>query len=355
MPPTISTPRCHLHRSLHYRCLNHSANTSRRLPLHHQPTIDTTATSPPPRHHLHTEHHTTISATTHVRDHHGCHHLHATTFTPSSQPTSPPTSSPPPFHCGLAAVPPTTTISLPIFYKFGWLKHFKTLSLDKLRSPNFDLFSDKEEHSEEEVTEAMAETIEQYMSKTRSDYGSGVARPKIEDKDNFELKGQFVKELCDNTISGSDHEDANEHIEKVIEIVDLFHIPNITIGQVMLRAFPMRWSCFIMDWMFQLDKFLIPRGAKPSMTATDAKVAIQEMAEYSQKWHNGTSRIISTNTSDGLAAIEAQLNNLGREINKVNEKVYAAQVGCEQYKSPHYIKDCPLKEEGKTLEEAYYT
>ncbi|GKD29946.1 hypothetical protein Tco_1240724 [Tanacetum coccineum] len=63
----------------------------------------------------------------------------------------------------------------------------------------------------------------------------------------------------------------------------------------------------------------------------------------------------STETSDGLAAIQAQLNNLGREIKKVNEKVYAAQVGCEKCKGPHYTKDYPLKEEGKTLEEAYYT
>ncbi|GJQ91388.1 mitochondrial proton/calcium exchanger protein-like protein isoform X1 [Tanacetum coccineum] len=53
------------------------------------------------------------------------------------------------------------------------------------------------------------------------------------------------------------------------------------------------------------------------------------MAEYSQKWNNRTSRTRSTETSDGLAAIQAQLNNLGREIMKVNEKVYAAQVGCE--------------------------
>ncbi|GKC80171.1 hypothetical protein Tco_1130945, partial [Tanacetum coccineum] len=67
-------------------------------------------------------------------------------------------------------------------------------------------------------------------------------------------------------------------------------------------------------------------------TAEDAKKAIQEMVEYSQKWHNGTSRGRSTETSDGLAAIQAQLNNLGREIKKVNEKVYAAQVGCEQCK-----------------------
>ncbi|GJY42390.1 hypothetical protein Tco_0429660, partial [Tanacetum coccineum] len=46
-----------------------------------------------------------------------------------------------------------------------------------------------------------------------------VWRGLTEDKDNFELKGQFIKELRTNTFSGSDHEDANEHIEKVLEIV----------------------------------------------------------------------------------------------------------------------------------------
>ncbi|GJY90426.1 hypothetical protein Tco_0505622 [Tanacetum coccineum] len=178
--------------------------------------------------------------------------------------------------------------------------------------------------------ETMAKTMEQYISKTRADYGSGVAKPKIKDKDNFELKGQFLKELCDNTFSGSDHKDANEHIEN--EVVLFYNGLDVPTRQI-------------------LDS----RGAIPSKTVADAKVAIQEMAEYSQKWHNGTSRTRSTETSDGLAAIQAQLNNLGREIKKVNEKVYAAQVGCEQCKGPHYTKDCPLKEEGKTLEEAYYT
>ncbi|GKD38473.1 hypothetical protein Tco_1258680, partial [Tanacetum coccineum] len=79
------------------------------------------------------------------------------------------------------------------------------------------------------------------------------------------------------------------------------------------------------------------------------------MAEFSQKWHNGTSsKSRSTKTSDGLAAIQAQLNNLGREIKKVNKKVYVAQVGCQLCKGPHYTKDCLQKEEGKTIEEAYY-
>ncbi|GJS95096.1 hypothetical protein Tco_0802064 [Tanacetum coccineum] len=58
-------------------------------------------------------------------------------------------------------------------------KLFKTLSLDESRSPVSDIFFDLEENSEEEVAETMARTMEQYMSKTRADYGSRIARPKI--------------------------------------------------------------------------------------------------------------------------------------------------------------------------------
>ncbi|GKA15139.1 putative reverse transcriptase domain-containing protein [Tanacetum coccineum] len=222
-------------------------------------------------------------------------------------------------------------------------RHFKTLSLDELRSPDFNLLSDQE-YSEEEVAETMAETMEQYMSKTRADYGSGVARPKIEDKDNFELK-----------------------------IVDLFHIPNITIDQVMLRSFPMsltgaasRWlrnkpTDSITTWEDLKTKFL-SKYCPPARTAkkmVEINNFQQEPDEnLCQAWERFKELLMksrSTETSDELAAIQAQINNLGREIKKVNEKVYAAQVGCKQCKGPHYTKDFPLKEEGKTLEEAYYT
>ncbi|GKE88008.1 hypothetical protein Tco_1565483, partial [Tanacetum coccineum] len=185
-------------------------------------------------------------------------------------------------------------------------RHFKSLSLDKLRLPNFNLFSDQE-YSEEEEAEAMAETMEQYMSKTRTDYGSGVARPKIKEKDSFELKGQFLKELRENTFSGSDNEDANEHIEKVLKIVDLIHVPNITEDQLMLRVFPISLiGAEVILFYNGLDvptrQILDSRGAVLTNTAADAKKAIQEMAEYSQKWHNGKSKGRSTETSDGLEA-----------------------------------------------------
>ncbi|GJT39889.1 hypothetical protein Tco_0939754 [Tanacetum coccineum] len=97
-------------------------------------------------------------------------------------------------------------------------KHFKTLSLGESRSPDFDLFSDQEEYSKEEVAETMAETMEQYMSKNRADYGSRIARPKI---------------------------------------VDLFHIPNITIDQMMLRAFPMSLTGAVNHWLTNTPSGLI--------------------------------------------------------------------------------------------------
>ncbi|GJU94540.1 hypothetical protein Tco_1319296 [Tanacetum coccineum] len=257
-------------------------------------------------------------------------------------------------------------------------RHFKTLSLDELRSPDFNLLSDQE-YSEEEDAEAMVETMEQYMSKTRTDYGSRVSRPKIDNKDQFELKGQSLKELRENTFSGSDNKDANEHIEKVLEIVDLFHVPNITIDQLMLRVFPIslngaasRWlrnepTGSIKTWEDLKTKFL-NKYCPPGRTAKkmeEIKNFQQEPDEtLYQAWERFKELLMKcpkhylTEMQEvilSIIAIQAQLNNLEREIKKVNEKVYAAQVGCEQCKGPHYTKDCPQKEEGKILKEAYYT
>ncbi|GKA51880.1 hypothetical protein Tco_0745076 [Tanacetum coccineum] len=187
--------------------------------------------------------------------------------------------------------------------------------------------------------------MEQYMSKTRGDYGSGITRPKIDGNVNFELKGQFLKELRDNTFSSLEHEDANETqnkrgevkkirmeelnpcINKVSEIVCLFHNPNKTQEQIMLRAFP-EVILFYNGLDVPTRQILDSKGVIPSKTATDAKVAIQKMAELN--------------------------STVSGEIKKVNEKVYAAQVACELCKGPHYIKDSPLKEEGKTLKERYF-
>ncbi|GJT42099.1 hypothetical protein Tco_0941964 [Tanacetum coccineum] len=121
-------------------------------------------------------------------------------------------------------------------------------------------------------------TMEEYMTKTREGYGSGISRPKIDENDQFELKGQFLKELHNNTFSGLDNEDVNEHIEKVLEIVDLFHIPNITQDQVMLRVFPMSLTRVASRWLRNeptgsfttweiLKEYFLSKYCPPSRTA----------------------------------------------------------------------------------------
>ncbi|GJV96290.1 retrovirus-related pol polyprotein from transposon TNT 1-94 [Tanacetum coccineum] len=188
-----------------------------------------------------------------------------------------------------------------------------------------------------------------------------VARPKIEDNDNFKLKGQFLKELRTNTFSGSDHEDANEHIEKVLEIVNLLYIPNITIDQVMLRAFPMsltgavsRWlrnkpTGSITTWGGLKTKFL-NKYCPPARTAKKMEEINNFQQEPDENLYQTCERfkeILMKCPQHYLTemqevkkcwklmtdwqAIQAQLNNLGKEIKKVNEKVYDVQVGCEQW------------------------
>ncbi|GJV35686.1 retrovirus-related pol polyprotein from transposon TNT 1-94 [Tanacetum coccineum] len=173
-------------------------------------------------------------------------------------------------------------------------------------------------------------TVEEYMMRTRVDYGSGVARPK------FELKGQFLKELREHTFSRSENEDANEHIKRVLRIVDLFTTPNVTPYQHMLCVYPITLTGATSRWLrnepagsiatweilkenilskyyppsrtakkmeeinnFQQDmqevilfykgldvptrQILDSKGALPKMNAADAKKVIQEMADHSHK------------------------------------------------------------------------
>ncbi|GJZ33824.1 hypothetical protein Tco_0579260 [Tanacetum coccineum] len=80
------------------------------------------------------------------------------------------------------------------------------------------------------------------------------------------------------------------------------------------------------------------------------------MADHSQKWHDRSSsrNIESSSNSEGIAAIVNKLENLGRDMKKLKENVYAIQVGCQICKGAHLYKDCPLNEEIKSVEEVKY-
>ncbi|GJZ64482.1 hypothetical protein Tco_0620903 [Tanacetum coccineum] len=181
---------------------------------------------------------------------------------------------------------------------------FETPGLVESSLPEFDLFSNIKGHSEEEeTTEIMMEIMEQYMSMTSGNYG------------------------------GSEHEDVNEHIIKVLKIVDLFHIPEI------------------------LDL----KGVVPIKTAADAKVAIQEMAEYSQKWHNKTS---SKSRSTNIAKISrnrSKPDNHGHGNGIECAKARRMLSKLRLWSDANYAKDHTTqrtvysKKRGKLLKRLYYT
>ncbi|GJW95977.1 hypothetical protein Tco_0175649 [Tanacetum coccineum] len=126
-------------------------------------------------------------------------------------------------------------------------KLFKTTSIDYSSSPEFDLFSDLED------------------------------QPKIDEKARCELKGQFLKELHDNAFSGTNGEDAVEHIEKFLKIVDSLSIANVTHDQLRLGIFPIllvgaasKWLMDELDnsittWV-DLTKIFIRKYYPPSRT-----------------------------------------------------------------------------------------
>ncbi|GJZ79603.1 uncharacterized mitochondrial protein-like protein [Tanacetum coccineum] len=163
------------------------------------------------------------------------------------------------------------------------------------------------------------------------------------------MKGQFLKELRENTFSGSDNNDANEHIEKVLEIVDLFHVPNITVDQLILRVFPISLTGAASCWLRN----------KPTGSI--------------KTWEDLKTKFLNKYCPPGRTTKKMEeINNFQQELDETLFQAWERfkeflikfpqycltemqEVGCEQCKGPHYTKDCKQKEEGKTLEEAYYT
>ncbi|GKA12623.1 hypothetical protein Tco_0692169, partial [Tanacetum coccineum] len=103
-------------------------------------------------------------------------------------------------------------------------------------------------------------------------------------------------------------------------------------------------------------QLLDSQGLIPGMTPAQALTAIQTMADHSQKWHDGSfsRNIESSSNSEGIASIVNKLENLGRDMKKLKENVYAVQVGCQICEGAHLDKDRPLNEEVKRVEEDKY-
>nr|GEY07825.1 hypothetical protein [Tanacetum cinerariifolium] len=89
----------------------------------------------------------------------------------------------------------------------------------------YDSSADHEGLIKEVITETMTDsTLEEY--KTRGDYYSSITKMMINGKAAYELKGKFLDDLRNKAFSGIIGEDAVEHIEHFLKIVDPLYLPN---------------------------------------------------------------------------------------------------------------------------------
>nr|GFB40753.1 hypothetical protein [Tanacetum cinerariifolium] len=63
---------------------------------------------------------------------------------------------------------------------------------------------------------------------------------------------------------------------------------------------------------------------------------------------------MTSDSSEGIAAITNKLDIIGRDMKKLKENVHAIQVGRENYGGDYLNKECPLSEEVKSIEEVKY-
>ncbi|GJX47627.1 hypothetical protein Tco_0272817, partial [Tanacetum coccineum] len=82
-------------------------------------------------------------------------------------------------------------------------------------------------HPIEQVIEVMAEiktemTMEEFVTKDRSDNYSGITRITVNGKHACELKGKFLDDLRDNAFCGTNEEDANGNNDDKQEIFEVF-------------------------------------------------------------------------------------------------------------------------------------
>nr|GEU48804.1 hypothetical protein [Tanacetum cinerariifolium] len=197
----------------------------------------------------------------------------------------------------------------------------------------------------------------------------GMVKPEIRGNVNFEIKSQFMQELREETFSGNKNEDAHDHVDQVLSIVDRLTPGVVNTWDLLKKAFIQRYCPpsksakrleEIYNFKREINESLYQAWERFNdllykMTPTQALTAIQTMANHFQKWHDGIlSRSLSSSNTNGLVAIVSKLDNLGRDMKKLKENVHAIQVGCQICEGPHLDKECSLNEEVKKVKEAKY-
>ncbi|GKE46704.1 hypothetical protein Tco_1477962 [Tanacetum coccineum] len=133
-------------------------------------------------------------------------------------------------------------------------------------------------------------TMKQYLALTRGNQAPGVVKPEIGGNVNFEIKIQFMRELREDTFFRNKNDDAQKHVERVLDIVSLFNIPGVSHDAIMLCVFPITLTRAAKRWVAKLPpgtvdswdilkKAFIQRYCLPSRTAKQ----LREIRNFKQE------------------------------------------------------------------------
>ncbi|GKF73186.1 hypothetical protein Tco_0219518, partial [Tanacetum coccineum] len=81
-------------------------------------------------------------------------------------------------------------------------------------------------------------TMKRFATNDQADYYSEITSIMINGKNAYELKGKFLNDLHNSAFSGTNRENAVEHIEYFLKIVDLIDLPNVNQDKLRIVVFP---------------------------------------------------------------------------------------------------------------------
>ncbi|GJZ17845.1 ribonuclease H-like domain-containing protein [Tanacetum coccineum] len=94
--------------------------------------------------------------------------------------------------------------------------------------PPRDKMADKEKKS----------TMKRFTTNDQAGYYSGITSITVNGKNAYELKGKFLDDLHNNAFSGTNGEEAVEHIEYSLKIVEPIDLPNVNQDKLRVVVFP---------------------------------------------------------------------------------------------------------------------
>ncbi|GJV11731.1 hypothetical protein Tco_1353272 [Tanacetum coccineum] len=81
-------------------------------------------------------------------------------------------------------------------------------------------------------------TMKGVATNDQTDYYSRITIITVNGKNAYELKGKFLDDLHNNAFSGTNEEDAVEHIKYFLKIVDPIDLPNVNQDKLRVVVFP---------------------------------------------------------------------------------------------------------------------